>query len=99
MNPFEKALIQSILDDYDKIIKEQSATLDQNSHGKVEEIIEHSTIDEERFFFRWSLWIDKQSKIMYLSPHHGTEQFFFRDEESQKTCIKLLAVRGYFFNG
>lgn len=98
MKPFENALIQSILDEYDEIINEESAILNQNSHGKVKTEIERNIIDAEKIVVRWSLWVDTESRIIYSTPHHGTKQFFFRDEKSQMTCIKLLTMQGYLFN-
>lgn len=98
MKPFEKALIQSILDDYDKILSNSPPSNHQNSHGTVKQnsqSCKQDTTLNNTSVAQYSLWIEKESKNAYLTPRSSMKQIFFRNQEGRSSCIRLLAMQGY----
>lgn len=97
MKPFEKALIQSILDDYDKIIDDCQLP-NQNSHGVINlktESGEYDVNQKSKCMLNYSLWVDEASRMIYLMPKPAVKQLFFCNGEVRSSYIRLLEAQGY----
>lgn len=98
MKPFEKALIQAILEQYGDNI----SVLNQTCNPKFRELNGSTNIVEEDSEYpsnaelsAVSLWINVDSKDIYLSPICGTIQYVFMNYASRSACMNLLLKHGF----
>lgn len=98
MKPFEKALIQAILEEYGDIYSAVDQTCNpkfQNRNGltNINEGIDKYLSNAELTGI--SLWINMDDKKMYLSRVNGTTQYVFRNQDSRTACIDFLTKLGF----
>lgn len=98
MKPFEKALIQAILEQYGDNI----SVLNQTCNPKFRELNGATDIVEENSEYlsnaeisAVSLWINIDSKDIYLAPRSRTNQYVFKNKASKSACMNLLLKHGF----
>ena len=98
MKPFEKALIQAILEEYGDIYSTDKQTCNlkfQKMNGSTDVVEENNNYPSNTGLSEFSLWINVDAKGIYLSPVSGTTQFVFMNQTSRTTCMQLLMKRGF----
>lgn len=98
VRPFEKALIQVILEQYGDIVsafKQTSNPKFRELNGATNNVEEDSEYPSNAELDAVSLWINVDSKDIYLSPISGTIQYVFMNNASRSACMNLLLEHGF----
>ena len=98
MKPFEKALIQAILEEYGDIFSTVNQTCNpkfQKMSGSTNIIEGNSEYPSNADLATVSLWINVDRKDIYLSPVGGTTQYVFMNHTSRTACMNLLIKHGF----
>lgn len=98
MKPFEKALIQAILEEYGDIYSTDIQTCNlkfQRMNGSTDIVEENSEYSSNAEISAVSLWINIDSKDIYLAPRSGTNQYVFMNKASKSACMNLLLKHGF----
>lgn len=98
MKPFEKALIRAILEQYGDNISVLNQTCNpkfRELNGATNNVEEDSEYPSNAELSAVSLWINVDSKDIYLSPISGTIQYVFMNYASRSACMNLLLKHGF----
>lgn len=98
MKPFEKALIQAILEEYGDVYSTDNQTCYlkfQRMNGSTDIVEENSEYLSNAEISAVSLWINIDSKDIYLAPRSRTSQYVFKNKASKSACMNLLLKHGF----
>ncbi len=98
MRPFEKALIDSILEEYAEIpqhTQNGGHWSTQNEAAQAHDCTECNACRSATELKRISLWLDRKEKYIYLHPKPGAAQYVFLKQANRDMCLQVLLQRGY----
>lgn len=98
MNSFKRALIQAILEEYGAAYSTDKQTCNlnfQQMNGSTDIVEEKSEYSSNAEINAVSLWINIDSKNIYLAPCSGTKQYVFMNNTSRSACMNLLLKHGF----
>lgn len=93
MKPFEKALIDAILEEYEGIPPHKEQKNQYSQMTFIHNICpRHHNKSEQS---NYCIWIEPNRKNIYFSPHVETILIFFRNQLSMDTGVERLIEMGY----